>query len=470
MRSRRDQLQAYQFLRRRVITAFVSAAPDSPDFPMRRMNPTALVGLVVAAVLVGVFAVLGLISPGHATGWRHDGAVVVEQETGARYVYFQGKLHPMLNYASARLFAGAGDATVHQVSRRSLSGVPRTTAQGIAGAPDALPPAGGLVRGPWSVCVRPDATPTTVALLGVGQAGRRSLAGGAGVLVAATGGGDEYLVWHDQRLRVRDRGVLVPLGFPDPTPRPVGAAWLNSLPAGPDLAFPDVPGRGGPGPVVAGQALRSGELVVVHNGSQTQYAIAEPAGLAPVTPLVAALIRADPRTATAYPGQPVTDITVSPADFTLAHRLAPLAGTARYPAQPLVPAALAGGTDTLCVTVTDPGPGAVTVWLVDELTDAGRAVVGHRPAGPPPADRIAVPPGRGAVVRDLPQPGVSSGTWFLVTDDGVKYPIGSSDAAKALGYGDVHPVGLPPGFLDLLPTGPTLDRPAAAVQVPPATR
>jgi hypothetical protein len=231
-----------------------------------------------------------------------------------------------------------------------------------------------------------------------------------------------------------------------------------------------VPGRGGAGPAVGGQQLRAGQLVVVHNGSQTQYAVAEPTGLAPVTPLVAALIRADPRTAAAYPDHDVTDITVSPAAFTLASRLAALGGTARYPAQPLLPGALAAGGDTLCVTLTDPGSGAVTVWLVDRLADAGRPVTGRRPSGPPPADRVVLPPGRGALVRDLPQPGVSSGTWFLVTDDGTKYPIGSTDAARALGYGGVHPVALPPGFLDLLLTGPTLDRAAAADQVAPTTR
>lgn len=458
-------MQAYQFLRRRVVTALVSGAPDSPDFPMRRLNPSAFVGLMVAAVLVGGFAVLGLISPGHATGWRRDGALVVEKETGAKYVYFHGALHPMLNFASARLYAGDGDGAVHLVSRRSLLGVPRTPVQGIRDAPDALPGKDDLVRGPWSVCVRPGTG--TIALLGGGRAGARTLGADRGVVVTAAAGGDEYLVWHDRRMRIRDDGVLVPLGFADPAPRVVGAAWLNSLPAGPDVRFPDIPDRGEVAGKVAGKTFRVGQLVVVHNGPQTQYAVALMPGLAPVTPLQAALIRADPDTANAYPDGPVTDIALSPDEFTTAPLAHPLPGNG-LPAHPLRPAG--GDEDTLCATLADPGRGTVSVWLIARLADGGRKVVSGKASELPLADRVALPPGGGALVKELPQPGVSSGTWFLVTDDGIRYPLGSAKAATALGYGGVKPVGLPPGYLAMLPTGPTLSRAAAAKTVPSSTR
>jgi len=73
-------------------------------------------------------------------------------------------------------------------------------------------------------------------------------------------------------------------------------------------------------------------------------------------------------------------------------------------------------------------------------------------------------------VREAPNPGVTRGTLFLQTDDAVRYPIDSANAARALGYGDATVTGLPPGFLELLPIGPTLSRTAAGQTQPPSNR
>jgi len=129
------------------------------------------------------------------------------------------------------------------------------------------------------------APPTELAGNSVGGAALGAL---DGTVVAADQHSDRYLIWRHQRLRVADSGALAPLGLTDPTPRIVGASWLNTVPVGPDLAFPQISGRGSPGPTVAGHALLVGQLVVVRSTVQTQYAVVLADGLAPVTPIVAA--------------------------------------------------------------------------------------------------------------------------------------------------------------------------------------
>jgi hypothetical protein len=84
------------------------------------------------------------------------------------------------------------------------------------------------------------------------------------------------------------------------------------------------------------------------------------------------------------------------------------------------------------------------------------------------ADKVVVPPGGGLVVRDLPAPGVGTGTLFLVTDLGVKFPLASDGVAGTLGYGGVTPVLVPSTLLAFLPTGPALDPNATAVAQPAA--
>jgi hypothetical protein len=77
------------------------------------------------------------------------------------------------------------------------------------------------------------------------------------------------------------------------------------------------------------------------------------------------------------------------------------------------------------------------------------------------ADTVFVPAGRAAVVRERPTPQAALGTVFLLTDQGVRYPVPDGDALRALGYGTVRPTPVPPTVLALFPVGPALD-PAAA--------
>lgn len=123
MQSRRDQVQAHMFVMGRLSSSMQRAEPDAPDTPTARTWRGIMWGLLVAALAAVVTTLYGLISPGGATSWRTDGALVVVKDSGARYLYVGGTLHPVLNEASARLLAG-DKLSVQQVAAAS-SGTPR---------------------------------------------------------------------------------------------------------------------------------------------------------------------------------------------------------------------------------------------------------------------------------------------------------------------------------------------------------
>jgi hypothetical protein len=77
------------------------------------------------------------------------------------------------------------------------------------------------------------------------------------------------------------------------------------------------------------------------------------------------------------------------------------------------------------------------------------------------AGQIVVPPGGGAITQAVAVPGASGGTLYLVTDQGVKYPLTDSNVLASLGLSGSAVSRLPAEVLDLLPTGPALNQPAA---------
>ena len=68
-------------------------------------------------------------------------------------------------------------------------------------------------------------------------------------------------------------------------------------------------------------------------------------------------------------------------------------------------------------------------------------------------DPVLVEPGRGSLVRT---PGRTGPHLVLVADDGRAYPVVGADALEALGYAEVTPTVVPPGWLSLVERGPTL--------------
>ncbi|MFJ3902987.1 type VII secretion protein EccB [Streptomyces sp. NPDC090025] len=460
MQSRRDQVQAHLFVMSRLEAGMLRGEPDAPDLTPRRTHRGVRTGLFIAIAIALVMGLYGAIKPGGATGWRKPGTLVVVEETGARYLFLDGQLRPVLNEASARLVAG-DRMTVAQVSLKSLTGAPRGGPVGIVGAPDGLPQAAALTRRDWLVCGTVTRTPSG----GVGAA--LSVVVGADrtgapltpdqATLVGTPDGARYLLWQGRRLRVDAKdGADTALGFGALTPYPVTSVFLNALPAGPDLAPPAIDGRGRPGPALGGRATRVGQLFT---GPSGEPYVLTGSGLAPLARTEFELLRGDPRTQRdGYAGAAPVAVPIGAADLA-AHPARAGALPARgLPAAPPRPVALAAGQG-VCTALTPSGASPRTrVTVVDALSVAGTAPAPQPgvATGCEVADRVAVPPGGGALVQALSGAG-ASGASYLVADNGVKYPIPTAAAAKTLGYGAAAPVGVPTALLSLLPTGPSLD-------------
>src|SRR2546421_3307213 len=189
MQTRRGQLRRYRFVARRMVSALLSGEPETTERPMRQLALAMFGSFLVGAIVLAIVGVYGLLNPGGGT--PADNSVVIERETGARYVYTRNTLFPVYNFASALLILGTADATVETMSRNSLRGLPRSRqTYGILGAPDSLPDPGALVSTPWTVCSAPRSAdspaPATRLLVGRQPPGGSGL-GDSALLVVVDG-------------------------------------------------------------------------------------------------------------------------------------------------------------------------------------------------------------------------------------------------------------------------------------------
>jgi type VII secretion protein EccB len=465
--SRREQNQAYQFLNRRIVSALLSGEPETTELPMRRFGIALIAGIGAAVLLVAGFLVYGLLVPGGAR--PDENAIILERETGATYIYIQGQLHPVLNFTSARLILGQPDPAVETISQASLRDVPRGLPVGIPGAPNTLPDKGSLVGLPWSVCTAPrsstSVTLATQVLVGTVPPGGGQLAANEGVLVTVGAASDRYLVWHDHRLRVSNNAVVAALGWTGVRPAPVSPAFLDALPAGPDLAPIVVPGNGQPSQV---RLAENGTAVGQVYRSQGEYYVLLANGLAHVGQLTGQLWAAA--------GHPIRDISAAEVGQFLVETAVEPPG---LPAE--VPAAH-GGDDRFAMACAVFGPNngfeqPVTVEsyakVDSSMTLSGPPAPAIGPDGSPLADRVLLPGGHAALTASLLPSGVTAtGNAYVITDQGVKYPLPRQNLDKvqaSLGFADAKPVAVPASILALIPTGPALDPSTATLFVAPPT-
>ncbi len=463
MQTRREQVRAYRFINRRMVSALVSGDPEDLHLPMRRLGLTIFASTMIATIVVAVVAVYGLYNPGG--GRLEPNSLVIERETGARFVYLDGRLYPVLNFTSARLILGQPDPPQQTVSQATLRDLPRGRTLGIRDAPDALPNARSLVGLPWSICGTQKVTRQITHLaIGGALAGGHSL-GDDALLVEAAGA--QHLIWHNRRLQVGGPGVLAALELSYAQPVPVGEALLNSITAGPDLAAPTIDGKGTPsGQRIAGRAARIG---TVYRAGNEHYVLLR-TGLALINPITARLLLADGK-------QPQT---ISPNEAGRLRTDSPLESSEFLDKIPRV-IRLDPARASICGTLRETHPGgangATTNGLgttVEYFETAPARLTGPEASGegsPQRAvravDQVIVDGGRGTVVRTLPAMGASpeGSTVYLITDEGVKYALRTErdvDAKAVLGYANVTPVLVPAALLALVPTGPSLDASGAA--------
>jgi type VII secretion protein EccB len=450
MASRQDQLHSYQFTVQRVVSALVMRDTDPQRSPFRRVGGATLAGILVATLSLAAVAVYGVLSPGAGADWRDPDAVIVERESGARYVYRDDVLHPVPNQASALLVIGSAQAHPVSVARSVIDGVPRGAPLGIPGAPDPLPARDRLLTGAWTLCsARVDGVVRSILHIGAAPPGGTELPAGTGLLVS-TPDGTIHLIWRHTRYLV-SRFALGALAWGSEIPTPVSPALVNALSTGPDLAAPVLPGTpGGPSRV---RDARVGQVYLEKvPGGATQYAVAVPDGLAAITPVQAALLVAASRTGA---------LELRPAEFTAYLTTAPLTpgGALAPPATSPPLARPRTAEDGLCATAGGTGS---RLAIDVPLPSTGVAV--RASDGPAVyADRVVLEPGRGALVSAMSSPTATSGTLSVISELGVRHPVPAPEVLTMLGYQGITPVRVPSNLVSLLPSGPTLD-PAAARQ------
>jgi len=460
MASRRDQLQSYQFLTQRVISAFVMRETDPAQSPLRRGIGALFAGIMVAVVVGAGFGVYGLLTKVGGDTWKTNGAVVIEKETGAPFVYQNGELHPMLNYASALLATGSSSRQVFQESAGELQGVPRGVLLGIPYAPDSVPDASHTLAGPWTLCttgVQNGGEPDTTLALSATPSGADAL-GDHGLVVTDPDTQLTYLVWHGSRYRIS--APILALLYGAVTPLPVGTAWLNGLPTGADIIDIQVDGAGSTSP--AAPHYKVGQVLVTHVATGgLQYWLVFPDGLAPITQLQKDIVAQGQGSATSISATEASSLPHS------SHLGA--GGGIAQPSQPPALDKTVGANDPLCAVYRG-ATGTPTLFTGGTMPSAAAtATAGHTAGGAALADHVLVPSGH-AAVRSPPQPTTAAGGgYYLVTDLGIRYAVASASVLGMLGYTDGDAVAMPATLVDLIPDGPALDPSAAAAPATGAT-
>ncbi|RVX47356.1 type VII secretion protein EccB [Nonomuraea polychroma] len=471
MQTKKDLYQAHRLMQQRLGMALLQAEPDVPESPMRRQNVATFGGILVGVLVMAVFGIWGLVKPGNATKLTDPGQLLVEEETGATFVYSQQqqRLLPVANYVSARLVLDAGEITTRSVTAASLAGLSRGPLIGIPGAPDSLPVREKLVKAPWSVCVVdvPDnltgRRPYTTLVGGTDVGGKPV---GTSAMVVSDGQ-QNWVIWGDRRMRVGEPGVRAL----NAQPRKVPTAWLTALPVGRDFKGPDVANRGkklragGQATAVVGQVF----TVPALPGTAARWYVLLDDGLAPITAVQARLLLEDPASKKAYGNRPVQPIQIDAASANAAPSRQNVMDTSLPPAMPNV--INVPGSAPLCSVYANTAAGSV----------AAKVTVGSRITIPTPAnssvqnrfDQVLLPPGSAVVAGVLPGEGqlnAVAGALSLITDQGVRFPVPSADVLTKLGYdaADIAPV--PASIMQSIPQGPTLDLAAAMVPVTVAGR
>lgn len=471
MQTRRDLYQAHQLMMQRVGLALLHGEPDVAESPMRRLSAAAVGGLMLAIIIGAIFGIIGWVSPGGAQGLDKGGVVIIEKETGAKYIYdTNGKqLLPVVNYASARLAITGTSVTQRVVSRKSLAQFKRGPTIGIQGAPDSLPDPGRLVRKPWSICDRNGQTaaggtrPTTSLVAGI-PVGGQPLGGGGAVVVQASIG-QAYMIWNNQKLAMGIQSTVIVALNHGSQPVTVSAAWLNSIPDGDVFKDPDVPNRGA---VVSNGPRGGGRVGQVFetsgDGATKQAYVLLQDGLAPLTQTQADLLMQNPDTVKAYAGETPTVKQISSAEANAVHQSSTQVLSQGLPKT--MPAfASWNPSDPLCVVYANPDQGDMQAQLsiggsVPALNSSAAAAQGTL------ADQVVLPAGGAALAGLLAGPGQQNqmNTFYIINDQGRRFGV-TGDAATKLGYDVKKAAPVPKAVLALIPEGPALDPKRATTPV-----
>ncbi|MCG8964744.1 type VII secretion protein EccB [Streptomyces sp. CL12-4] len=502
MASRRDELNAYTFAKRRTLASFLQPSPTGSEEgapkPLRAVVPSLVVGVVVLAV----FGAIGMFSPTAPKGWDEPGAhVIVASKSTTRYVVLktggEKQLHPVLNMASAKLLLDPDKDSVITVAEDVLdSGKPPHGATiGIPYAPDRLPsPEEAEKAMRWAVCERPGPGGRAIQKAAFVLAekewsrteGADRLSGGELMYVVGPDGKNQYVV--DSRgyayplADPADKELLKALDTQGRAPQRVSQDWLDTLHKGDPIAIPDIKGTPG-ADAGASDMLRQydkvGMVIKAYDGLRMQYYVVLQGAVARISEFTATLLlNSGDLVGVGQAGeaqQVSPGAVVDSTDFD-GQRTWP-----SYRPQTVNDGSSAtAGRNTVCNVLRSVNGKNGTTTL---STWAGKDFPAQLPTG---SSSAYVTPGSGQLYRQFQGTETGAGGVFLVTDTGLRYALQSNNdsatddkgigtsakereqqlneaqiAQTRLGYEKVKPSPVPVNWSTFLPTGPRLSEAAA---------
>ena len=519
--TRKDQLDAFNFARRRTVANLVVPTPTGSDEGAPRPVRTFASSIILSAIAVAAVAVLGVFKPSAPSGWQNG--LAVDSSTGAAYIDRSNELHAVYNITSARLILGTNFAK-YDVPDSTLngSGVTIGSPVGILGAPEDVPSASNMTLTQWSFCQHEtSATDDTVAggptYLEIGYAPVASTTGGlwTSSSEAQSQGSNTALIVHDSQQNVYlidgDYKYLIGNNGSDPTDVQnllvainqnhgfvagadtgfwVSDAWLGAFQSGMQITYPQlnetlggsVTGSNQPGDQVG----EYGE-----NSSGTGGVVQTANGVVQLSPFAYNLYAADKNLSEDKIKQfttPLNQSAINNANTSGAPSASSALTSDSYGANWPTVAPVLVGTDTteantqnICVGFDGSWNGGVpqlTTWTSAQLPygSAGGQFGLTQTSVNNEATTVVVKPGSGLLAQRSSS-GTGTGAEFLIEDSGYRYALAtdaaSSDSSSStsssgsgsagasaqdlLGYKSVKSEPVPANWVNLIQGGATLD-------------
>ncbi|MFD4559926.1 type VII secretion protein EccB [Streptomyces sp. NPDC058469] len=502
MASRRDELNAYTFAKRRTLASFLQPSPTGSEEGAPKPLSALVPGIVVGVVILAVFGGIGMFKPTAPPGWsKPNEHVIVASKSTTRYVVLktgkEAQLHPVLNMASAKLLLDPSKDSVITVDENVLdSGKPPHGATiGIPYAPDRLPSSDEAEAAKrWAVCESPSAGGRSIQKASFVLAkkdwskteGGDKLTGGDLMYVVGPDGKKQYVV--DAKGTAypladsSDNELLKALDTQGRAPQRVSQEWLDTLHKGDAIEIPKItdgtPGTKANASSQLGAYDKVGEVIKANDGQALKYYVVLPGKVARITEFVATLLLNSGdlvpvgQTGEAQPVSPgaVADSTTFEADKNWPTYMPKTVNDGT---------SATSGRNTVCNVLRSVGSGNKTTLS----TWAGTDFPAPLPTG---SSSAYVTAGSGQLYRQVMGTEADAGPVFLVTDTGLRYALQSnSDSATddsgigttakqrkdelseakiaqtRLGYEKVTPTPVPAEWSTFLPTGPRLSEAAA---------
>ncbi|MGW6907654.1 type VII secretion protein EccB [Streptomyces sp. NPDC054940] len=519
MATRRDELNAYSFARRRTVAAFLQPSPHGSEEAAPRPLKTVLPSLGVAVLVLVGFGAWGMLSPTAPKGWDTQGKnILVGSESTTRYVLVKTKgedklsLHPVLNLASAKLLLNGENPQVIKIKESVLdeSKYPMGATVGIPFAPDRLPSPDDAAKAKvWALCEAPgqdqdgqavdDRQPVRATYVldqgdydsllhkGNKELNQREVlyiegpkdptsVSGLGPRFMVTADGQAYLMggqlWRTLTESALNNLERAALG--DAEPQPVSADFIKTLNVTGTLDFPELADAGADAdiPGLDPRYSKVGMVLEADSGGGRDKYIVLKGKVQPVSDFTAQMWLRSEFISSVYGTENPKAVAVNfndirPSDDEWMKEK-------RWPAEVVAPANTnwreSGGNRVSC-----------SIWhgKKDEYTGQQQMTVWTGQEYPKDVAQTGsstyVSPGSGLLFTKLTGASGGGGSTFLVTDTGLRYSVPTRNdsavtggekadsqqqqtntAQVRLGYGKIRAVPVPAAWADLLAAGPEL--------------